>query len=374
MSDSSRSDAARLEVSALSAEVLEAAVAAGIEAFAAATDLDALAAARSIHLGDRAPVRLAQREIGALPPPARADAGRRVNLALQQLTSAYELRLVEVQAARDAQVLAGESVDVTLPVRRIRRGARHPLTLLTERVADVFVGMGWEVAEGPEVEHEWFNFDALNFGGDHPARALQDTLFLEPAESHLVLRTHTSPVQVRSLLQRELPVYVICPGRTFRADAIDATHLPVFSQVEGLAVDRHLTMADLRGTLDAFARALFGNEQRTRLRPNYFPFTEPSAEVDLLCFSCHGASANPGAPTCRTCSSEGWIEWGGCGMVHPNVLRSAGVDPQLYSGFAFGMGLERALMFRNGLTDLREVLDGDARFSLPFGAGLGGES
>ncbi|HEV7208029.1 MAG TPA: phenylalanine--tRNA ligase subunit alpha [Mycobacteriales bacterium] len=361
-----------VQVDALTPESLGAAISAGEQAFAAAADLDQLAAARTAHLGDRAPVALARREIGALPPHAKADAGKRVNEALRSLGDAYEAQRARLLATRDAQVLAAERVDVTLPADRTRRGARHPLTLVRERVEDVFVAMGWEVAEGPEVEHEWFNFDALNFGGDHPARELQDTLFLDPPEHHLVLRTHTSPVQVRALLDRALPVYVICPGRTYRADAIDATHLPVFGQVEGLAVDRGLTMADLRGTLDAFAVAMFGAGLRTRLRPNYFPFTEPSAEVDLLCFVCHGASAEPGGEPCRTCSSEGWIEWGGCGMVHPTVLASAGVDPQVHSGFAFGMGLERTLMFRNGLTDLRDVLDGDVRFSLPFGLGLAG--
>lgn len=362
-----------VEVSALAPAVLEEAARAGAAAFAAATELDALGAARQTHLGERAPVSLARRAIGALPPQAKASAGKRVNEASRALTGAYDTRRAALLADRDARVLAEERVDVTLPAVRHRIGGRHPLSTLTDRVCDVFTAMGWEIAEGPEVEHEWFNFDALNFGGDHPARELQDTLFVEPRASHLVLRTHTSPVQVRSLLTRDLPVYVVCPGRTFRADAIDATHLPVFSQVEGLAVDRGLTMADLRGTLDAFAQALFDEGQRTRLRPNYFPFTEPSAEVDLLCFSCHGASAEPGSQPCRTCSSEGWIEWGGCGMVHPNVLRSAGVDPDTHSGFAFGMGLERALMFRNGLTDLRDVLDGDVRFTVPFGTGLGGE-
>jgi phenylalanyl-tRNA synthetase alpha chain len=377
-SDHSSSDPSATHPSAtprslLAPESLAEAIRDGLAAFAAATTLDELALARTAHLGDRAPVRLAQREIGALPGPEKADAGKRLNAALGELNAVFDERQAALLQERDARVLAEEVVDVSLPAARRRVGARHPLSTLTDRICDVFVAMGWEVAEGPEVEHEWFNFDALNFGGDHPARELQDTLFLEPADAHLVLRTHTSPVQVRSLLSRELPVYVICPGRTFRADAIDATHLPVFSQVEGLAVDKGLTMAHLRGTLDAFARALFGPEQRTRLRPNYFPFTEPSAEVDLLCFSCHGASAEPGAEPCRTCSSEGWIEWGGCGMVHPNVLRSAGVDPAVYSGFAFGMGLERALMFRNGLTDLRDVIDGDVRFTVPFGPGLGGE-
>ncbi|MHB8341613.1 MAG: phenylalanine--tRNA ligase subunit alpha, partial [Mycobacteriales bacterium] len=266
------------------------------------------------------------------------------------------------EVERDARALGEEAVDVTLPAVRRRRGGRHPLALIADRVADVFVAMGYEVAEGPEVEHEWFNFDALNFGGDHPARELQDTLFLEPAGGGLVLRTHTSPVQVRALLTRPLPVYVVCPGRTYRADAVDATHLPVFSQVEGLVVDEGITMAHLRGTLDAFAAAMFGAGISTRLRPHYFPFTEPSAELDLLCFSCRGGG-------CRVCSGEGWIEWGGCGMVHPQVLLSCGVDPARYTGFAFGMGLERTLMFRHAITDLRDFLDGDVRFTLAFADG-----
>ena len=362
-----------VEVAVLTPAALEAAVAAAGEAFGAAADLDALSAARTAHFGDRSPVALARREIGALPPTARAEAGRRVNAASTAVTAAYEARHTALLAARAAAVLAEERVDVTLPTTRGRVGARHPLTQLRERLEDVFTGLGWQVAEGPEVEHEWFNFDALNFGGDHPARELQDTLAVGPEEAHLVLRTHTSPVQVRSLLTRDLPVYVVCPGRVYRADAIDATHLPVFTQLEGLAVDRGLTMAHLRGTLDRLAAEMFGPGVRTRLRPNYFPFTEPSAEMDLLCFVCHGASAEPGAEPCRTCSSEGWIEWGGCGMVHPNVLRSTGIDPDVYSGFAFGLGVERTLMFRNGLVDLRDVLDGDVRFTLPFGAGLAGE-
>jgi phenylalanyl-tRNA synthetase alpha chain len=259
-------------------------------------------------------------------------------------------------------VLAEESVDVTLPVDRAPRGARHPLETLAERIADVFVGLGWEVAEGPEVEAEWFNFDALNFGPDHPARQMQDTFFVDPPDSGLVLRTHTSPVQARALLERDLPVYVIVPGRVFRTDELDATHTPVFHQVEGLAVDKGLTMAHLKGTLDAFVAALFGEGSTTRLRPSFFPFTEPSAELDLRCFVCRGEDG-----ACRTCKGTGWIEWGGCGMVNPNVLRACGVDPDVYTGFAFGVGLERALMFRNGVGDMHDMVEGDARFSLRYG-------
>jgi phenylalanyl-tRNA synthetase alpha chain len=241
--------------------------------------------------------------------------------------------------------------------------------------------MGYEVAEGPEAEHGWYNFDALNTPPDHPSRELQDTLYLEPAGSQVVLRTQTSPVQIRSLLDRPLPVYVICPGRVFRADTVDATHLPVFSQVEGLAIDEGLTMADLRGTLDAFAAAMFSGTAgsgaatasggiRTRLRPHFFPFTEPSAEVDLQCFGCGGEAAAGGPdPACRICSGEGWIEWGGCGMVDPAVLTACGVDPARYSGFAFGMGLERTAMALHNIHDIRELIDGDVRFALAFSGG-----
>ena len=350
----------------LDAAALEAARDAALRAFAAADDLAALAAARTTTTGDRSPVALARRAIGRLPGPGKADAGKRVNALQAAITTAYDARRVALETERDQRVLVEEAVDVTV-LPQLPRGARHPLTTISERVADVFVAMGWELAEGPEVEHEWFNFDALNFGGDHPARELQDTLFVEPAGSGLVLRTHTSPVQVRSMLDRPLPVYVVCPGRVYRADALDATHSPVFAQVEGLCIDEGITMAHLRGTLDHLASAMFGSGTRTRIRPNYFPFTEPSAELDLQCFHCHGASAEPGGEPCRVCSSEGWIEWGGCGMVNPAVLRACGIDPDRYSGFAFGMGLDRTLMFRHGITDIRDFYEGDQRFSLALG-------
>jgi phenylalanyl-tRNA synthetase alpha chain len=268
-------------------------------------------------------------------------------------------------------MLVEEAVDVTLPYDRVPRGARHPLTTLQERIADTFVAMGWEVAEGPEVEAEWFNFDALNIAPDHPARTMQDTFFVQGPDaqnsSGVVLRTHTSPVQARTLLDRRPPVYVVCPGRTFRTDELDATHTPVFGQVEGLAVDEGLTMADLKGTLDHFAASMFGAGIVTRLRPSYFPFTEPSAELDLRCFVCRGESVGNLDRPCRTCGSEGWIEWGGCGVVNPRVLTACGVDPDRYSGFAFGMGLERTLMFRHNVEDMRDMVEGDVRFTLPFG-------
>jgi phenylalanyl-tRNA synthetase alpha chain len=342
---------------ALEPDVLAAAVRAAQQAFDGAPDLAALAAVRPAHLGDRAPLLLARRELGSLPGRERADAGKRVNAARQEVQEAFDARRAVLSAERDARVLAEEAVDVTLPWDRRPRGARHPLTQISEQIADVFTGLGWEVAEGPEVESPWLNFDALNFGKDHPARTMQDTFYLEDGTggNDLVLRTHTSPVQIRSLIERDLPVYVVCPGRTFRTDALDATHTPVFHQVEGIAIDRGLTMAHLKGTLDAFARAMFGTTSKIRFRPSYFPFTEPSAEPDVWFPEKKGGA--------------GWVEWGGCGMVHPNVLRACGVDPDVYSGFAFGMGLERTLMFRNGIPDMRDMVEGDVRFSRAFGVG-----
>ncbi|MFN8170023.1 MAG: phenylalanine--tRNA ligase subunit alpha [Candidatus Nanopelagicales bacterium] len=342
-----------VEVAVLRPEAVEAAVAEALAAVSAAGDLDELKAARLAHAGDRSPLALANREIGALPPQAKAEAGKRVGQARAQVREALERRQVELEEERDARVLVEEAVDVTLPYGRRPVGARHPLTTLQERVEDVFVAMGWEVAEGPEVEAEWLNFDALNLGPDHPARTMQDTFFVGSEDSGVVLRTHTSPVQIRSMLDRELPIYVVCPGKVFRTDELDATHTPVFHQVEGLVVDEGITVADLKGTLDHFATAMFGPDTRTRWRPSYFPFTEPSLEFDIW-FT--GAKGGPR-----------WIEWGGCGMVNPRVLAAAGIDPDRYSGFAFGMGIERTLMFRHDVTDMRDMVEGDVRFTRQFG-------
>ena len=316
-------------------------------------ELDELKAARLAHTGEKSALSLANREIGRLPKDQKSAAGKLMGSSRGRVNKALADRTAELEAENDARILVEETVDVTAAPRRRRTGARHPLSTLQERVADIFVGMGWEIAEGPEVESEWFNFDALNFKPDHPAREMQDTFFVEPPEAHLLMRTHTSPVQVRSMLERELPIYVLCPGKVFRTDELDATHTPVFHQFEGLAIDRKLSMADLRGTLEHFARQMFGDEAQIRLRPNYFPFTEPSAELDIW---------HPGAK-----GGPGWIEWGGCGMVNPNVLRAAGIDPDIYSGFAFGMGIERTLMFRNEVGDMRDMIEGDVRFSEHFG-------
>jgi phenylalanyl-tRNA synthetase alpha chain len=341
------------QVSPLGAEAVDAAVAAALADIAAAEDLDALKLARLAHAGDRSPVALANREIGALPPAAKAEAGKRIGEARAKIKDALEARGTVLEDQASMRMLAEETVDVTLGIDDLPQGARHPLTAISEYVADVFVSMGWEVAEGPELEAEWFNFDALNIPADHPARSMQDTFFVAPENSHLVLRTHTSPVQARTMLAKQPPIYVVVPGRVFRTDELDATHTPVFHQVEGLAIDEGLTMAHLQGTLLHFAQTMFGADAKVRWRPSYFPFTEPSAEFDLWYPQAKGGPR--------------WIEWGGCGMVNPAVLRACGIDDTKYSGFAFGMGLERTLMFRHGITDMRDIVEGDVRFSLQFG-------
>jgi len=334
-------------------EALESYADAAEQAFAAAAGLDELAAAKSAHLGDKSPIALSRRSLGSLPKEQKAAAGKAVNAARQRAQAAFDARNAELLAERDAQVLVEETLDLTVPSDRAPRGAQHPVSIISEQVADIFVAMGWEIAEGPELESEYYNFDALNFLPDHPARTLQDTFHVGPEGSRQVLRTHTSPVQIRTMLHHEPPIYVACPGRVFRTDEIDSTHTPVFNQIEGLAVDKGLTLANLRGTLDHLARAVFGPESKTRMRPNYFPFTEPSAEVDVWFPNKKGGA--------------GWVEWGGCGMVNPKVLTACGIDPEVYSGFAFGMGLERTLQFRNGISDMRDIIEGDVRFSLPFG-------
>ncbi len=344
------------QISPADAEAVGAAVEAALADFAAAADLDELKAARLKHTGEKAPLTLANRRIGTLPKEDKATAGKTMGAARGRMEKALKARTAVLEEEHAARMLVEETVDVTTAASRRLSGARHPLSLLQERVSDIFVGMGWEIAEGPELEHDWFNFNALNFPPDHPAREMQDTFFVEPLESNLLLRTHTSPVQVRAMLERGAPVYVLCPGRTFRTDELDATHTPVFHQFEGLAVDKGLTMADLRGTLEYFARQMFGPDAEIRLRPNFFPFTEPSAEMDIWHPQAKGGPQ--------------WIEWGGCGMVHPNVLRSAGIDPEVYSGFAFGMGIERTLMFRNEVPDMRDMIEGDVRFSQHFGMEL----
>jgi phenylalanyl-tRNA synthetase alpha chain len=337
---------------------LDAIVAAGRAAIATAGDLEALREVEQQHLARRSPLGDVQRALGALPPEGRRVLGQRVNQARAALQQALAARRAELEATRDAALLEAERIDVTLPGRVPPRGQVHPINRTIDEAVDIFLGLGYRVAEGPEVETDWYNFEALNFTQYHPARSMQDSLAVEgtgPDGSPLVLRTHTSPVQVRTMQAGPPPVYVVIPGRCYRADTPDTTHIPVFHQIEVLAVDEGLTMGDLKGTLLAFARAYFGPEREIRLRPSYFPFTEPSAEVDVSCFVCGGRG-------CRTCHYQGWIELLGAGMVHPNVLRAGGYDPEKVSGFAAGTGMERPYMLRSGLEDLRSLTDNDLRW------------
>ncbi|MFZ9222189.1 MAG: phenylalanine--tRNA ligase subunit alpha [Candidatus Nanopelagicaceae bacterium] len=329
---------------------IAAARSAGESSFFSTADLEELKVARQWHLGEKSPISKISQSLGSLDPSLKAPIGKALGEARNRLTEIYEERLSELTQKRDQEVIENERVDVTLPLRRTTEGGIHPLTLIDQEIADIFIGLGYRIMEGPELEASWLNFDALNIPADHPARTMQDTFFIEPVESNLVLRTHTSPTQIRTMLGQQPPIYVICPGRTFRADELDATHTPVFSQVEGLVVDEGISMADLKGTLDYFAKQIFGDDVVARLRPSYFPFTEPSAEVDIF-------------------FNGRWIEWGGCGMVNPRVLETCGIDTDKYSGFAFGMGLERTLMVRHQVTDIRAIVEGDVRFTQKFGMG-----
>ena len=341
------------ETSAITEETVTAAADAAIAAIAAASTVSELKAARAEHTGESSTLAKLNAGMRSVPNDQKAAAGKLMGQARGQVNSALAAREAELAVAEETARLDSEALDVTALASTFRAGARHPISLVMERTSDVFTAMGWEIAEGPELENEWFNFDALNFDEDHPARAMQDTFFVDPVDRHLVLRTHTSPVQMRALLSRELPVYVVSPGKVFRTDELDATHTPVFHQIEGLAIDKGLTMAHLRGTLEHIARAMFGEGAQIRLRPNFFPFTEPSAEMDVWQPNAKGGAR--------------WVEWGGCGMVNQNVLRAAGIDPEVYQGFAFGFGIERTLQFRNDMNDMRDMVEGDVRFSQQFG-------
>ncbi|MFM1796991.1 MAG: hypothetical protein RL733_772 [Actinomycetota bacterium] len=329
---------------------IEAIKSAALQAIAEAKNLDDLKEVKISYVGDRSPIARANQSLGQIPVEERAAMGKLIGTARANINQSFDDREKVLTAERDSKVLVEERVDVTLPVNRGLQGALHPLTILSNEISDLFIGMGYTVQEGPEMESSWLNFDALNIPADHPARTMQDTFFIEPVSSGLVMRTHTSPVQIRTMLENEPPIYVICPGRTYRADELDATHTPVFNQVEGLVIDKGITMAHLKGTLDHFAAKIFGPDVTTRIRPSFFPFTEPSAEVD---FFYNGR----------------WVEWGGCGMVNPKVLQACGIDTEIYSGFAFGMGLERTLMVRHGITDMHDIVEGDVRFSRQFGTG-----
>lgn len=343
------------------ADAVAKAVAEGIASIAQASSMEELKAIKTQYAGAQSAMTMASKAIGSLDKDQKKEAGKLMGKLRADFGRAYGTKEAEVKAQEEARELAAETVDMTLPVRRNPLGARHPLPKLMEDVEDFFVGMGWQISDGPEVETEWFDFDALNFGPDHPARQMQDTFYVKGNQakdaagfvgSNMVLRTQTSSDQVRGLIAHGVPLYIACPGRVFRTDELDATHTPVFHQVEALAVDKGLTMADLKGVLDKLAVAMFGPEAKSRLRPSYFPFTEPSAELDLW------FPDKKGGP--------GWIEWGGCGMVNPNVLRSAGIDPDVYTGFAFGVGVERTLLLRHDINDMHDLVEGDVRFSEQF--------
>ena len=336
---------------ALDKAQIEQELAEALSAISKAANLDELKQIKIDFVGDKSPLAKANQALGSLEATQRAEFGKLIGQARASVNSAFKSKSNDLSDKRDLIALQTEKVDVSLPVRRVLKGGLHPLTILTNEISDLFIGIGYNIAEGPEMESEWLNFDALNIPADHPARTMQDTFFVEPIEARLVLRTHTSPVQIRTMLNQKPPIYVICPGKTYRADELDATHTPVFHQVEGLVVDENITMADLKGTLDYFAKSIFGKNVQTRLRPSFFPFTEPSAEVDIF-------------------FNGRWIEWGGCGMVNEKVLVACGVDIKKYSGFAFGMGLERTLMVKYGITDMHDIVEGDVRFSQSFGVGI----
>ncbi|HHW14877.1 MAG TPA: phenylalanine--tRNA ligase subunit alpha [Firmicutes bacterium] len=331
------------------------------ERIAAAGTLDDLEAVRLAFLGKKGVLAEALGRLATAPPEDRPRLGRLVNAAKQELEGALAARLAELRRAAVEERLAAEKLDVTLPGRRPPAGVQHPLTLIMDEIADVFISLGYSVVEGPEVELDYYNFTALNLPPEHPAREMWDTLYIT---NEVLLRTHTSPVQVRTMERlAPQPIRVIAPGRVYRRDALDASHSPVFHQVEGLVVDEGVTFGDLKGTLAEFARRIFGRERQVRFRPSYFPFTEPSAEVDMSCHVCNGAG-------CRLCKGSGWIEISGAGSVHPNVLAMSGYDPERFSGFAFGMGVERIAMLRYGIDDIRHYLDDDLRFLTQF-AGAG---
>ena len=326
------------------------------EAVAAARSSADLEQARVRFLGRQGVLTQLLRSLGTLAPEERRLVGAAANEAKRILEALLEERLAEaLESERRAQRTRAR-LDLTLPGRRPARGVLHPLTRVHDEIVAIFAGLGFSVVDGPEVETDYYNFEALNIPRDHPARDMQDTLYL--TESTL-LRTHTSPVQIRTMLAQKPPVRIIVPGRVFRRDVADASHSPMFHQVEGLAVDRNVTMADLKGTLGLFAREMFGPESRIRFRPSFFPFTEPSAEVDVLCFVCHGQG-------CRLCKQGGWLEILGSGMVHPQVLKNVGYDPEEVTGWAFGMGIERIAMLKYGIDDLRLFFDNDLRFLRQF--------
>lgn len=326
------------------------------EELTAAQDLKDLDAVRVKYLGKKGELTAILKQMGKLSAEERPVIGQLANQVRAQIEERLEETKTNLEAHLLDQRLATETLDVTMPGKRSVLGKKHPITIVLDELKEIFIGMGFDVAQGPEVELDYYNFEALNIPKDHPARDTQDTFYIN---DNVVLRTQTSPIQIRVMEKQKPPIRIIAPGRVYRSDALDATHSPLFHQVEGLVVDKNITMADLKGTLEVFVKRLYGEESVVRFRPHHFPFTEPSAELDVQCFNCHGEG-------CRLCKGEGWIEILGCGMVHPKVLENCGIDPEEYSGFAFGMGLERLVMRRYNIDDLRLFYENDARFLKQF--------
>jgi phenylalanyl-tRNA synthetase alpha chain len=333
----------------------------GLESFASASSLEELEAASVSILGRRSALGDVQRSLGSLEEEQRRELGRLVNETRQVLTDARDARRAALEGAAEAGLLAADALDLSLPGRRAPAGSLHPMTLVENEIVEVFLRLGFRVAEGPEIEDDWHNFEALNIPPDHPARTMRDTLYVSiPGHPELLLRTETSAVQIRTMQSQPPPVYIVAPGRVYRRETADATHLPVFAQVEALVVDEGITFADLKGTLEALVKSLFGEERRIRFTPSYFPFVEPGAQIGVTCFKCGGV----GCPTC----GNGWIELLGAGMVHPTVLENCGYDSERYTGFAFGLGIERVAILKYAIPDMRMLIDGDVRFLEQFGS------
>jgi phenylalanyl-tRNA synthetase alpha chain len=333
----------------------------GLAAFSGSDDLDALEAARTAVMGRKSRLGELQRSLGSMAEEDRRAVGGVANEVRDTLQAAAAERLAALRAVAEEALLAADRLDLSLPGRRPRRGSLHPITLVEHEIVDIFTSLGFRVAEGPEIEDDWHNFQALNIPPDHPARTMKDSLYVDvPGHPELLLRTETSAVQIRTMQSQPPPVYVVAPGRVYRRETPDPTHSPVFHQVEGLAVDEGITFGDMKGILETVARGLFGEARRVRLGPAYFPFVEPGAELGVSCFACDGAG-------CRICGS-GWIELLGCGMVHPTVLDNCGYDSERYTGFAFGIGSDRVALLRYGIPDIRMLFDGDVRFLSQWGA------
>lgn len=321
-----------------------------------AKDIATLEQIRIKYLGKKGELTAVLKGMGKLSKEERPVIGALANEVRSKLETELEEKRAQISKAMEEAKLKNEVVDVTMPGKKAELGKLHPLTKVMNEIKDIFIGMGFSIADGPEVEYDYYNFEALNIPKNHPARDTQDTFYIE---DNIVLRTQTSPMQVRVMENTRPPIRIIAPGRVYRSDSVDATHSPVFHQIEGLVVDKNVTMADLKGTLEMFTKSLYGEQTKVRFRPHHFPFTEPSAEMDVSCFVCGGKG-------CSVCKGEGWIEILGCGMVHPKVLSNCNIDPEIYSGFAFGIGLERIAMRKYDIDDLRLFFENDQRFLNQF--------